>query len=147
MTRKPIDHLTLTQIEARDWGSAPADATGLVRTILELRHKPLAQFTAEDLRICIGQDVGLPSLMPRALDLLEREPLAEGDHYAGDLLCNVLRASPEYFRANAEQRERARALIAGTHALARQLEEADALTFEKAFAEALREFEAGWQER
>ena len=34
----------------------------------------------------IGQSIGLQYLMPLALQMLERDPLTEGDLYAGDLL-------------------------------------------------------------
>ena len=45
----------------------------------------------EDLRIMIGQEIGLDYLIPVAVAELEREPLAEGDYYPGDLLANVIR--------------------------------------------------------
>lgn len=62
----------------------------LVSTCHRLRSKPIEDFTIEDLRIMIGQEIGLAHLMPRALEVLEHDPLAEGDDYPGDLLANVL---------------------------------------------------------
>lgn len=38
----------------------------------------------------IGQGFSLDVLLPRALTLLETDPLAEGDYYPGDLLVTVL---------------------------------------------------------
>lgn len=58
-----------------------------------LRRKPLDQFVAEDLRIMIGQQIGLQYLLPRAIALLSADPLTEGDFYPGDLLKVVLRAN------------------------------------------------------
>ncbi|MEV2238408.1 contact-dependent growth inhibition system immunity protein [Micromonospora sp. NPDC049891] len=57
----------------------------------ELRRKPLAEFTVEDVRIMLGQEMAVPALLPLAVHVLLRDPLAEGDYYPGDLLANVLR--------------------------------------------------------
>nr|WP_095876306.1 contact-dependent growth inhibition system immunity protein [Streptomyces sp. TLI_235] len=46
---------------------------------------------AGGLRLLIGQGVGLPHLVPLALDLLERDPAAEGGLFPGDLLDAVAR--------------------------------------------------------
>src|SRR6476620_11148465 len=69
---------TLTELEGRDWG-APAYSSHLVTTCHRLRHKPLLDFTAEDLRIMIGQNISLELLVPLAIERLELDPLAEGD--------------------------------------------------------------------
>jgi hypothetical protein len=50
----------------------------------------VSKFTVEELRIMIGQGMGLPHLVPGALSLLERDPWAEGDCYPGDLLLSVI---------------------------------------------------------
>ena len=39
----------------------------------------------------LGQEIGVPILLPLAVAVLLREPLAEGDLYPGDLLGSVLR--------------------------------------------------------
>ena len=57
-----------------------------------MQTKPLKDFTVEDLRIMIGQQIALNRLVPLALDRLQRDPLVEGDYYPGDLLASVLRA-------------------------------------------------------
>jgi hypothetical protein len=85
------EEATLNELE----GTAPAPAfdSYLVSTIHRLRSKPLGQFMVEDLRICIGQGVGLRWLLPRAVAVLQEAPLAEGDFYPGDLLMAVLAVS------------------------------------------------------
>jgi hypothetical protein len=45
----------------------------------------------------IGQDIGLPFLMPLAVGKLHEDPLAEGMHYPGDLMCAVLRVGPQFW--------------------------------------------------
>jgi hypothetical protein len=82
---------TLEQLEDDIWPPADYDSY-LVSTVYRLRKKPLGDFTVEDLRIMIGQGLGLPHLMLPAVEVLEQEPLAAGDFYAGDLLDSVVRA-------------------------------------------------------
>lgn len=82
---------TIEQLERDVWPEPEAGSTNLVRRCTELRRKPLPDFTVEDLRIMLGQEIAVPVLLPRAVDVLLRDPLAEGDFYPGDLLRNVLR--------------------------------------------------------
>jgi len=65
-----------------------------------LRKTPLQRFTAEDLRILIGQSLSLPYLVPLAIEKLRQNLFAEGDFYPGDLLQSVLNLDPEYWYAN-----------------------------------------------
>ncbi|GAA2711765.1 contact-dependent growth inhibition system immunity protein [Micromonospora olivasterospora] len=82
---------TIENLERDVWPDPGPDASSLVRRCNELRRKPLAAFTVEDLRVMLGQEIGVPALLPIAVRVLLRDPLAEGDHYPGDLLSNVLR--------------------------------------------------------
>ena len=82
-------------------GTWPADSTRpthLSSRCHALHKLPLSQFTLEDLRIMIGQEIGLQFLVPLALDRLESNPLAEGDFYPGDLLASVLQVEPSFWR-------------------------------------------------
>ena len=83
----------------------------LVTTCHQLRKKPIDEFTVEDLRIMIGQGIGLAFLMPLALDVLEHDALAEGDFFPGDLLCNVLRTGSHYWDGHEGQHERVQRII------------------------------------
>lgn len=51
--------LSLEQIEQDAWGDPPADASRLVRTAHELRRRPVALLTVEDLRLLIAQKIGV----------------------------------------------------------------------------------------
>ena len=82
---------TIEQLERSAWPDPAPDATSLVRRCTELRRKPLAEFTVEDLRIMLGQEIGVPALLPLAVQVLLRDPMTEGDYYPGDLLSTVLR--------------------------------------------------------
>jgi hypothetical protein len=81
---------SLQQLESQDWGE-PNFHSHLVTECHRLRRVPLREFTAENLRIMIGQDIGLSYLVPLALELLSTDPLTEGDFYKGDLLQSLLR--------------------------------------------------------
>jgi len=83
---------TLEVIEDDFWGRAPFFASGLVKRCHQLRKKRLKDFEAGDFRCLIGQKFSLEILFPLAVDLLEQNPLIEGDFYPGDLLENCLKA-------------------------------------------------------
>ncbi|WP_419905147.1 contact-dependent growth inhibition system immunity protein [Kiloniella sp.] len=83
------NYLTLEQLEDDVWPE-PDFASRLVTTCHKLRKKPLADFDVEDLRIMIGQNIGLRHLLPMAIDKLRKNPLCEGDFYDGDLLSQVI---------------------------------------------------------
>ena len=88
---------TLDTVDPPAWGPAPPDATLLIKRCHQLRTKPLRDFTVEDLRIMIGQQVALNRLVPIALDRLQPDPLVEGDYYPGDLLASVLRVDAAFW--------------------------------------------------
>jgi hypothetical protein len=90
------DQQTLDDLDPPAWGSPTYDSYLVVRTH-ELRRVPLGQFTTEDLRIMIGQQIGLPHLVPLALVVLANDPLASGDFFSGDLLEVVMRLDDVYW--------------------------------------------------
>lgn len=73
------------------------DATNLVKKCYALRKKVLNEFTVEDLRIMIGQNIGLDYLIPLAIEVLSADLFAEGDFYEGDLLNAVLTVRPGFW--------------------------------------------------
>ena len=111
---------TLDQLEGVVWGEPTYDSH-LVTTCHRLRTKPIDEFSVEDLRIMIGQQIGLPHLVPLAVAALERDPLAEGDDYPGDLLANVIGAR-EWLQANPEWLAR---VIGVTERALRKLQDQD----------------------
>ncbi|MFG2167869.1 contact-dependent growth inhibition system immunity protein [Micromonospora chersina] len=103
---------TIEQLERDVWPDPGPDATFLVRRCTELRRKPLAEFTVEDLRIMLGQGLGVPVLLPLAVQVLLREPLTEGDHYPGGLLHNVLRLPESAWSNLRAERKRLASVLA-----------------------------------
>lgn len=90
---------SLQELEGDDWGE-PDLESHLVQTCHRLRRKRLIELTPEDLRIMIGQGIGLRYLVPLALERLEADPLTEGDFYPGDLLTAVLRVDDSFWTAH-----------------------------------------------
>lgn len=93
---------TLQQLDGKDWGEPKPEDTRLIRECLRLRRVQLKKLTVEDLRLLIGQEIGVDHLLPLALETLRQNPFAEGDYYAGDLLVNVLGVSAAFWRQNAD---------------------------------------------
>lgn len=89
----------------------PEFGSHLVQTCYQLHKKPLKEFTAEDLRIMVGQKQGLKYLIPLAVDLLDKNPLISGDYFPGDLLCSVARVQSDFWKTESALRERIGKLI------------------------------------
>jgi hypothetical protein len=92
------------------WDPAPSDATPAIKRCHELRTKPLRDFTVEDLRIMIEQQVALNHLVEIALTRLRADPLLKGDRYPGDLLASVLRVDPAFWEPRLDPEVSARIL-------------------------------------
>ena len=96
---------TIEEIENEYWGIAPEDSSGLVTTVHNLRKKKISEFDIEDLRVMIGQDVALATLVPIAIERLKEDIFSEGNYYPGDLLKNVLTAKKDFWDANPELKQ------------------------------------------
>lgn len=90
---------TLESLEKKKWQLSAFDSF-LVKRAHELRKKVLSDFTVEDLRLMIGQQIGLYYLVPLAIEVLTVNPFAEGDFYEGDLLQNLLKIDAGFWNNN-----------------------------------------------
>lgn len=90
---------TLEQLENSYWNDYEFE-TGLVERCHKYRKIQLKDLTIENLRTLIGQNIGNRFLIPLALEELEKNILAEGDMYEGDLLMEVLRSEKDYWKNN-----------------------------------------------
>ena len=92
---------TLENLEKKTWSEfGSEEGSYLIKTCNSLRKKQLQDFTTEDLRIMIGQEIGLYFLMPLAIETLTDNIFAEGDYYEGDLLKNVLEVNTKLWDDN-----------------------------------------------
>lgn len=101
---------TLEVLEDDIW-EEPEFKSHLVTTCHKLRKTPLKNLTAENLRMLVGQEIGLIYLIPLALDILEDQLLVSGDMYEGDLLCSLSGVSKQFWNSNTELKARAFDLI------------------------------------
>ena len=101
---------SLENLENDYWGEPTYDSH-LVKTCHSLRKKPIKDFEIEDLRIMIGQNIGLKFLIPLALDKLRENLLAEGDFYEGDLLKSVLTCTKDFWNNETELTKELEAII------------------------------------
>jgi hypothetical protein len=113
----------LKTLEREVWPE-PTFRSYLVTTCHRLQKKSICCFTVEDLRIMIGQDIGLRYLMPIAIERLEEDPLAEGDFYPGDLFANVLRVRPDFWVVNPDMVPVIESILARLHPIPDELEPA-----------------------
>jgi hypothetical protein len=105
---------TIELLEKNIWPNPEGEyATNLVKKCHALRKKVLDDFTVEDLRIMIGQAIGLDYLVPLAIEVLSDDLFAEGDLYEGDLLNSVLTIDPGFWIAQHEYWIEIKKLITG----------------------------------
>ena len=92
---------SLENLEKNIWPTINSDESSyLIKTCNVLRKKQLQDFDTEDLRIMIGQEIGLYFLMPLAIETLTNDLFAEGDMYRGDLLKTVLEIETTFWDNN-----------------------------------------------
>ena len=96
---------SIENLEKDYWGQPPKDATTLVDRVHRLRTIQIEQLTPGDIRLLIGQNVGLKFLIPVALDLLREDLFMDTDFYNGDLLKYVMRVDNDFWDANNELNE------------------------------------------
>ncbi|PYF01515.1 contact-dependent growth inhibition system immunity protein [Ureibacillus chungkukjangi] len=92
--KKSLEELEDTIFKPSDFES------NLILKCQELMKKKLKDYSVEDLRVMIGQEIGLKYLVPLALDTLMENPFVSGDFYNGDLLTNVLRVDKQFWKQN-----------------------------------------------
>lgn len=73
------------------------ELTSIQRRIKDLLRVKLENFTIDDLRFMIIQEVGIQYLLDKALVILKENILAEGIYYEGDLLKSILLISKDFW--------------------------------------------------
>ena len=96
---------SIEELEGDAWDEPIYDSYVVTQSHL-LRRKPLKDLSVENLRLLAGQEIGFPWVLELAIEQLEGNPWAEGDHYEGDLLANVSRVEPAPWSSHPELRVR-----------------------------------------
>lgn len=76
--------------------------SGLVINAARAWEKSINDLTNEDIRLLIGQHMGLEHLIPIVITKLEDDILSSGDHFEGDLLLSVLSVERKFWDQNPE---------------------------------------------
>ena len=96
---------TLEQLENDVWPE-PDVHTPLIDTCHRLRKIPIDDLSAGDVRMLMGQQIGVRHLAPVAVRLLDMDPMLDATFYPGDLLTTVLRADASHYRGFPELRNK-----------------------------------------
>jgi hypothetical protein len=96
---------SLEELENDFWGE-PSINSSLALECHRLRKLPISKLSVENLRVLIGQKIGLNFITQLALEILESNPLASGKMYKGDLLVNVAAIPEEFWCKNPELNNR-----------------------------------------
>ena len=94
---------SIEQLE-NDYWPEPDYQTPLIKKCHLFRKMPVDDLSVDQVRLLLGQKIGLKFLLPKAIAILQNDILAEGDYYPGDLLANVLRLDKEDWKNNPNQR-------------------------------------------
>ena len=96
---------SIEQLERNIW-SEPDVKTSLIVKCHQLRKIPIKDLSIEDLRILIGQQIGLKFILPVALEIVEENPFVGGDMYAGDLLFAIGSIDKEFWESDEDLNNR-----------------------------------------
>lgn len=77
----------------------------------DLYFKELDDFSIDDIRFMLIQELGIDFLIDRALSQLEKDILIEASYYEGDLLSSVLKLEADYWSRNIERYKKLKKLI------------------------------------
>ncbi len=97
---------TINELEGVTISQKPDFDSYPVQKAFELMNKKLKFFEPEDLRLMIGQKIGLKYLVPIALELLRENPIIESNFYEGDLLLKVLKVERSFWEEYPQCKER-----------------------------------------
>lgn len=95
---------SLEELE-NDYWDKPRYKSYVVTTCFAARKKPLSELSNEEIRLLIGQKLGLKYLLPLAVDILKADPLIEVTFYPGDLLKQLLMLKTEDWDDNKIERD------------------------------------------
>lgn len=113
---------SLETLEGKVW-EKPSIPSHLATECYRLRKLPLNKLSAENLRMLIGQNIGLEFLIPIALEKLEENILTSGNMYDGDLLFAVAQIDGDFWSKNPDLNNRLVEIRSEAEAVAETLSE------------------------
>jgi CDI immunity proteins len=99
---KEILNKSINELEGNKSSKRPDFDSYPVQKSYDLLDKKLKFYEPEDLRLMIGQSIGLKYLMPIAIKLIKKNPLIEANFFEGDLLLKVLNVDKSFWNNYSE---------------------------------------------
>lgn len=93
-----MNKLSIEQIENDFWEPLHQYPSGLVERCHKYRKIPIQSLSIEQLRTLLSQNIGVNHILELVMETLEKDPLAEGDNYKGDLLNSTSRINTDFWR-------------------------------------------------
>ncbi len=91
---------SIEQLENDYWTELVEFTSGLVVNCHKYRKIPIDELTIEQLRLLISQKIGLKYIVKLGINELDKNILAEGDFYEGDLLVAISALPIEFWNKN-----------------------------------------------
>ena len=101
---------SIEQLENDFWESMDFP-TPLVEKCFNYRRIPIKDLSIEQVRLLLGQSIGVKFLIPKALEFLQNDILSEGNLYPGDLLSSVLRLEKIHWEGNDQLKSEFKELV------------------------------------
>jgi hypothetical protein len=95
---------SIENLEKDHWGVVPSGATPLITKVYHLRTIQIEKLELKDIRLLIGQGIGLEYLVPVAFENLKQDLYLDSELFEGDLLRQVLRIKEDFWRDNKDLR-------------------------------------------
>ncbi len=104
---------TLNKLMGKWRGEVPKkkNSSSVQLRTYELYFKELSEFSLDDLRFMIIQEVGIEYLIEKALGYLKEDILLEANYYEGDLLSSLLKLPSDTWNTNKKEYKELKELI------------------------------------
>ena len=93
------NNLSIEELEDNYWNE-PTLQSYVITTCYKARKKPIRLLSNEEVRLLIGQKIGLKYILALAVNTLKKEPLIEVEYFGGDLLLSLLRLELNDWKTN-----------------------------------------------
>ena len=127
-----MENKSIEELE-NDYRSETEFSSYVSETCHNARKKPITKLSYEEIRLMIGQKIGLKYLLPVAVSILEKNPLIEVTFFNGDLLIQLLRLDIIDWKDNKTDSDRFRTIILDNYSLIESCEEIPIKMTEKYF--------------
>ena len=102
---------SIEQLESDYWKDIKFPSE-LVKKCFDFRKIPIKNLSIGQVRLLLGQKIGVEYLLPKAVNFLRVDILAEGDYYPGDLLTFILGLNESDWNGNRELQQELESLLA-----------------------------------